>query len=450
MEFNTSAPWHEMEDGEITDNCLPFRATTPPFIHAEPQPEPLEMFMAASPPVFSHDQEVDYRPGSYRDLYATRDDMRRREQYDYSDRRQNYRHERGPGGAGGGRGGYRRQYEGRFEREDRDREPRSVDYFHRREPGGEQAGRRPALRPQDMHAFIFMRQRNHGGRTWFEFLLELRDDEYGFIELPLGKSSMTAAEFAAKRGLLYLPRKPEDLEKCFQFRVEPQMVPRAEMPHSAYFLPSDATQRDRSNRTLPHKAHFIWACESELNSHVQMGQPSCMGVNVTARAAAAINGMPLKLRFASMKPPLVLYHGTTVDAGNQITTYGFHVSDKCMLGSGVYFAKFEKALDFAFHDSSNTVREIPGVIVRTYVFLDSCLTMGPDKLCTCGCDKPYVDHHGKHGESSDATFVPDNSLPATRRAEWCVRDPRKCLVDCLIMAPKPRGSSAHSLPPEFS
>ena len=425
----------------MADNCMPFRATTPPFTHAEPQPDPLESFSLSAPRV-SLDAHADYRAGSYRDLYATRDDVRRREQqYDYSDRRTDNRY--------GGGAPPRRQYEGNNHRgRDADREPRSVDYFARRAEAPRPQRRAP-IRPQDMHAFIFMRQRNHGGRTWFEFLLELRDDQYGFIELPLGKPSMTAAEIAAKRGLLFLPRKSEDLERCFQFLVEPQAAPRAEMPHAVYFLPSEATQRERSGRTLPHKAQFIWACESELNSHVQMGQPYCAGVAVSPRAAAAIAGMPLKLRFASMKPPLVLYHGTTIDAGNLIATYGFKTGAKSMLGEGIYFAKFEKALDFAFHDSSNVAREHPGAVVRTYVFIDSCATMTADKLCTCGCDKPFVDHQGKHGEASDATFVPDNSLPATKRAEWCVRDPSKCFVDCLISAPKPRVSGAHSLPPQF-
>jgi hypothetical protein len=443
MAFTSTTSWYEMEDGEVADNCMPFRACTPPLLHAEPQPDPLESFTSSAPRMPT-DTHADYRPGAYRDLYATRDDVRHREQYDHSDRRADNRY------GGGGGGPPRRQYEAHRGR-DSDREPRSVDYFHRRaETGGQpRPPRKPSLRPQDLHAFIFMRQRNHGGRTWFEFLLELRDDQYGFIELPLGRPSMVAAEIAAKRGLLFLPSKSEDLERCFQFLVEPQTAPRAEMPHAVYFLPSEATQRERASRTLPHKAQFIWACESELNSHVQMGQPSCAGVNVSPRAAAAIAAMPLKLRFASMKPPLVLYHGTTIDAGNQIATYGFKAGAKSMLGDGVYFAKFEKALDFAFHDSSNVVREQPGAVVRTYVFIDSCFTMTADKPCTCGCEKPFVDHHGKHGETSDATFVPDNSLPATRRAEWCVRDPRKCFVDCLISAPRPRVTGAHSLPPQF-
>ncbi len=457
MQEQPDRRWSDMEEGEEIEHCMPFRASTPPLTHPEPQPDPMETFAAASASTRTEHRDYDdaYRPGAYKDLYATRDDVRRRASHESRDRdRLTYGNQYNLHQPHGQNHGSRRHhYDGGGFRGRDAREPRSVNYFPRSSGGTDRTRPSTSLPAHEMQAFVFMRQRTHNGRSWFEFLLEFRNDQYGFMELPLGKTVATAAEIAAKRGLLFLPKDARDLERCCQIVVDPKAAPRIDMPHAVYFLPLEATQRERTSRTLPSNVQFIWACESELATHTQMGAPACLGHPVSARAVAAMAAMPLKLRFASMKPPLVVYHGTSVDAGNYIATAGFQSGPRSMLGPGVYFGKFDKALDFAFHDAANAPRALPGIVVRTYVFVDTCLTMTRETVCTCGCEKPFVDHDAKHGQDFDATFVPDNSLPATRRAEWCVRDPRKCFVDCLISPPTRRFNQEehgpHSLPPQF-
>ena len=103
-----------------------------------------------------------------------------------------------------------------------------------------------------------------------------------------------------------------------------------------------------------------------------------------------------------------------------------------MLGPGVYLAKWDKATSFATHDASNTARSEHGVVVRCIAFTGSTCTMARDMVCTCGCGVPFVDHQTHYGKGYRTTYVPDHSLPATRRAEWCIRDPAAIVCDGIF------------------
>jgi len=197
-----------------------------------------------------------------------------------------------------------------------------------------------------------------------------------------------------------------------------------------YLVPWETTQRPKPDRNLQAPPALFWLAESELASHVQTGAPSAFWKPLSRSSMAALNALPMNLRFASMSPPLVLYHGTSGPAAARIASAGFMPGMKpAMLGCGIYLARFDKAHDFAVETSDRKVREPCGAVVRVLVFAPSCTTMTRDKTCTCGCAQAFVDHEGKLAEGTAMTFVPDDSLPATRRAAWCVRDHSCVLVD---------------------
>jgi hypothetical protein len=161
-----------------------------------------------------------------------------------------------------------------------------------------------------------------------------------------------------------------------------------------------------------------------------MGPASAFGCPVSTKSLAALRQLPLHLQFASMTPPLVLYHGTDAAAAALIGAVGMLPSAKAgMLGPGMYFAKWDKAAQFAREDADRVVRTTPGCVLRAIVAPAPTRTMTAADVCTCGCARAFVDHNGRHAAGTDITHVPDNSLPATRRAEWCVRNPDVVLVD---------------------
>ena len=229
----------------------------------------------------------------------------------------------------------------------------------------------------------------------------------------------------ARRGMLFQPPRLADLEACLQAQVTAGGT-----PHRVYLVPWESTQRPNAARRLRAPPAFFWVAECEVAAHVHLGPPGAFGCPIARRSLAALRALPIHLQFASMTPPLVLYHGTDAATAALIATAGMLPSAKGgMLGPGMYFAKWDKALQFAREDADRVARPVPGAVIRVVLLPASTRTMTAADVCTCGCARPYVDHNGCIAGSVDVTFVPDNSLPATRRAEWCVHNPDVVLVD---------------------
>jgi hypothetical protein len=186
------------------------------------------------------------------------------------------------------------------------------------------------------------------------------------------------------------------------------------------------TQMPKPGRRLRGAPHLYWVTGAELSGHMHLGPPMVFGVPVAKQTTAMFLGLPLKARYASKTPPLVLYHGT--NAGEAISTAGMLKPSTTpgMLGFGVYLARWDKASTFGAE------------VVRCIVFPDPVRVMTASDVCTCGCGKAFVDHATAHGKGYRTTYIPDNSLPATRRAEWCIRDPMEAIVlDGLFEVSKP-------------
>lgn len=262
--------------------------------------------------------------------------------------------------------------------------------------------------------------------VWFEFLFEKFKDYYQFPQAP-GGSFGGILNHLHQRRLLNVS--PDRIERYFETEVS---MGRTKL--RVYMLPPEATQSIRQDRNLMGAPRLYWLCESELATHDQVGAPSAFGVPVAPWALRTFYTLHPSLRFASPSPPLVLYHGTDVSNVRDILTTGLKPSPghDAMLGIGVYFARWDKACDFAKHDAGNVPRPVCGLVIRCIVAPGSTLTMKNTMHCTCGCGKPYVDHHGDHSRGYRTVYVPDNSYGATRRAEWCVKEPDAIYIDSVF------------------
>ncbi len=284
-------------------------------------------------------------------------------------------------------------------------------------------------RNQRTKGFIFMRKQTWKEHTWYEYLMEFRGGKYNFIEVfDRGNGVNTCIDDAihkcARRGMLFMPKETSDVKKCFQQDAGTYIV---------YLVPMKATQRPRPDRKLNLPPSMYWVTESELACHVEMGGPEVFGQPIDPRALQALHMLPMHLQFASMTPPRVLYHGTDTASADSIAVAGMLPSAKSgMLGPGIYLAKIQKAVKFTKETAERVVRGQQGLVVRVIAFPQSTIEMERDKRCECGCDKPFVDHLGKAGAIAEASYIPDNSMPATRHAEWCIRNPDCLLVDGLF------------------
>jgi hypothetical protein len=203
-------------------------------------------------------------------------------------------------------------------------------------------------------------------------------------------------------------------------------------------------------RVQPLPVEGAWVCETELATHELVGPPSAYGCPVAPWALEQWESLPLRCRFASDHPPLVLYHGTEEGFLAGIARSGLRpgpASAHAMLGPGVYMARFDKGLSFARHDVDNRGRHTPGVLLRVLLVtapMTGSLTGGAVRVltaadvCACGCGRAFVDHTGARATERTATgrvtavAVPDNAGSATRRAEWCVKDVRRlCILGCF-------------------
>jgi hypothetical protein len=280
-------------------------------------------------------------------------------------------------------------------------------------------------------SIIFIRQRFWREHTWYEYLVEHRGSEFHFPSAALSNTSPedVIVHNCAKRGMLYKPDSVKNLEACLQHTVFA-----GGRCHRVYLLPWKTTQRPKPERRLKAPPAYFWLAESEMAAHMHVGSPSGFGISIGQVSLQAMSQLPLNLQFASMTPPIVLYHGTDVVTAGIIATTGMLPAAKGgMLGPGMYFARWDKAHNFALETAERVRREPPGCVVRAIIQADSVREMTSADVCTCGCAKMYVDHNGHHGTGHCVTYVADNSLPATRRAEWCIRNPDCILVDGLFV-----------------
>jgi hypothetical protein len=297
---------------------------------------------------------------------------------------------------------------------------------------------------------IFMRLRKRGDRQWYEYLVERSParDAYGFPRKRYvadtgnakEEAALSAASRAACRGLILAPSSTKDLEACLQYETPSALgsgLDDTALPTRGptrrlrlYFLHLELTQKPRPERVLGSPPALYWVTSSELSGHVDVGPPSAFGLRIEPQAVSAFESLPPSLRFASTTPPLVLYHGTTASSTASIAELGLVASiTPGMLGNGVYLARWDKAATFAARDAGNVARTDDGVVVRCVFFPGTTRTMTRDMICTCGCGAPFVDHQTSHGKAHQTTYVPDHSLPATRRAEWCTREPTAVICD---------------------
>ena len=141
----------------------------------------------------------------------------------------------------------------------------------------------------------------------------------------------------------------------------------------------------------------------------------------------------------SPHPPVALYHGTDVIYLESILKNSFRLpvctkgclerKKTCtchMMGKCLYFAKYDKAFSHAKQTSDWKKRSM-GCVLRCAIRLGDCRTQ-PKIPCSC-CGKPYVDHPGAWmTHPFNSLYLAPNSLPATRRPEWCVKDPKQVTV----------------------
>jgi hypothetical protein len=274
---------------------------------------------------------------------------------------------------------------------------------------------------------IFVRLRKGGGvgdsvQQWYEYLVERgAGSVYAF---PAHHDANAVLGRLSDRRMLVPPRSLADLDLCLKHTHTV-----GAMEFKTYLVHFEVTQVPRSYRELPSSPPptYYWVTGVELSGHVHLGAPSVLGQSVSKDTSAAYCGLPLALRFASGTPPLVLYHGTTADSSRAIARMGMMPGKSGgMLGAGMYFARWDKAATYS--DPKD------GAIVRCIVFPGPTRVMTEEDVCTCGCAQAFVDHATHHGKGHTTTYVADNSLPATRLAEWCVRDPDVVLVDGIFLA----------------
>lgn len=263
-----------------------------------------------------------------------------------------------------------------------------------------------------------------GSFEWFEFLLEKRGKYYQFPQ-GFGSVGSLLTQLVNKKQIFTLTAE-DVLRRHFDSEV---VVDRTTT--SVFMMPFQTTRKMRRDQVFTAPPRFYWVCESEMATHSQVGPPSAFGVTIAPWALSVFYRLPVHKRFATAHPPLVLYHGTERRHVASIAEMGLKPKGftPSMVGTGVYFARWEKALDFARHDALYVVRAEPGVVVRCFVFCGSCVEMTSAMRCTCGCGKSYVDHNGVHTAGYRTVFIPDNSLGAAKRAEWCVKEPDAIAVD---------------------
>ncbi len=164
--------------------------------------------------------------------------------------------------------------------------------------------------------------------------------------------------------------------------------------------------------------------------------------------------------------PLVLYHGTSLDAVKHIMAKGFEIpackcdggvqetteiksnklfdfkdtfdvkatSHECvcrMMGKGVYGCSFYRASKFAQSKFGKKACVLRFVVHKSVNFY----TVQREDTCSCPCEQSFVDHCGKLIEKHGAVHLKNDSLPATTSPEWVIGDPSKCFPINYIYFP---------------
>ena len=295
----------------------------------------------------------------------------------------------------------------------------------------------PRRQPETFSSILFVRVRSAKLRTgpveWFEFLMERKgqDAASGCYQFPQigGKELEPLVARLTQRRMLR-----GDVPATFRSHyVTSVTCGRTTM--NVFMLPMEKTQQPRTrDRKLIAPPNLYWMCESQLATHGDVGPPGAFGLLMAPWSLETFYTLHPSMRYASPAPPLVLYHGTDDKAVLDIAATGLKPAPRkdAMLGPGVYFGRWDKARDFATHDAGNDARAVPGVIIRCIVFTGPTLTMASTMICSCGCAKPYVDHSGDHSRGFTTVYIPDNSYGATKRAEWCVKEPDVILVEGIF------------------
>uniref|UniRef100_A0A8C5N1G4 PARP catalytic domain-containing protein n=1 Tax=Leptobrachium leishanense TaxID=445787 RepID=A0A8C5N1G4_9ANUR len=120
-----------------------------------------------------------------------------------------------------------------------------------------------------------------------------------------------------------------------------------------------------------------------------------------------------------------MYHGTTLEAAQQIISYGFMPSNSGMLGKGVYVSRDEdKAASYPLEEEDR----------RHQVILELRVNAGRVKK---------IDYQGHplqktwHKRGYDTAWVPPGcGMVASEREEDCVWDPNRIQVIDVVKAPK--------------
>ena len=299
----------------------------------------------------------------------------------------------------------------------------------------------PRLQPQTFSSVLFVRRRvmtlRLGSLEWFEFLMERRG----------------CHDSGGGGGCYQFPQIGGDMLEPLVARLTQRHMLRGDVPATfpshyitsvtagrttmhVFLLPVEKTvqPRARGGRKLIAPPNLYWMCESQLATHGDVGPPGAFGVPMAPWSLETFYSLHPSMRYASPTPPLVLYHGTDETAALDIATAGLKPAPRkdAMLGPGVYFGRWDKARDFATHDAGNDPRAVPGVVVRCIVSTGPTLTMLPSMICACGCAKPFVDHTGDHSRGFQTVYIPDDSYGATKRAEWCVKEPDAIVVDGIF------------------
>jgi hypothetical protein len=161
--------------------------------------------------------------------------------------------------------------------------------------------------------------------------------------------------------------------------------------------------------------------------------------------------------------PLVLYHGTNLDAVKNIMTQGFKIlpckceggenttelasnkifsfenTENCicrMMGKGIYGCSFFRAAKFAQAKFGRTACVLRFVVNKKVDFY----TVKKEDTCGCPCSQSFVDHCGKLIEKYGAVHLKNDSLPATTSPEWVVGNEKMCTPLNYIYFP-PRSDS---------
>jgi len=168
--------------------------------------------------------------------------------------------------------------------------------------------------------------------------------------------------------------------------------------------------------------------------------------------------------------PMVMYHGTSLDAVKNILTKGFEILPcKCeggesdtteiktnkdtaatsmfdfkdddetfrtwctcrMMGKGIYGCSFYRASKFAQAKFGKKACVLRFVVHKSVHFY----TVQKEDVCACPCAQAYVDHCGKLVEKYGAVHLKNDSLPATTSPEWVIGDASKCFPINYIYFP---------------